>query len=315
MLRLDEWTGRAARALRPAVRALTRGLSTAPLVGLALLCGDASAAERQSGAPPSDVQGTPDTSADAKSGYHAFHPTPRALLREMSTDRPDLTESPYTVDAGHAQVEIEAVTRTRDEGVDRTGFMGFLVKMGLTPRTDLQVGFESLHEDVPDEMHPEDAGGDSGPSNLMVRLKWNLWGNDGGSTALALMPYVVLPTAEGETDAAGGLILPLAISGPWGTGLGTMAQVDAVPDEDGEGRHAEWLFTATVARDLFGNLAGFLEGTSGHRPKSEGSWTGLVNAGLTFAATPDLQLDSGARFGVSDAAEGAALFFGISYRR
>jgi hypothetical protein len=315
MLRLDEWTGRAAGVLRPAIRAVFRGLSTAPVVGIALLCCDAAAAERQNGSSTSEAEDTRDTSADAKSGYHAFHPTPRALLREMSTDRPDLTESPYTVDAGHAQVEVEAVTRTRDEGVDRTGYMGFLVKMGLTPRTDLQVGFESLHEDVPDEMGSEDGDGDTGPSNLTVRLKWNLWGNDGGGTAFAMMPYVVLPTAEGETDVAGGVILPLAISGPWGTGLGTMAQVDAVPNADGEGRHAEWLFTATVARDLFGDLAGFLEGTSGHRPKSEGSWTGLVNAGLTFAATPDLQLDTGARFGVSDAAEGSALFFGISYRR
>ena len=315
MLRLDEWTGLAAGTLRAAIRAAFRGLSTAPLVGLALLWGDASAAERQPWASTFEAQGSGDTSADTKSGYHAFHPTPQALLREMSTDRPDLTESPYTVDAGHAQVEVEAVTRTRDEGVDRTGYMGFLVKMGLTPRTDLQVGFESLHEDVPDEVEPEDGGGDTGPSNLTVRLKWNLWGNDGGGTAFAMMPYVVLPTAEGETDVAGGLILPLAISGPWGTGLGTMAQVDAVPDADGEGRHAEWLFTATVARDLFGDLAGFLEGTSGHRPRSEGTWTGLVNAGLTFAATPDLQLDTGARFGVSDAAEGSALFFGISYRR
>ena len=38
-------------------------------------------------------------------------------------------------------------------------------------------------------------------------------------------------------------------------------------------------------------------------------------AGLTFAATPDFQLDAGARLGVSDDAEGAAFFLGISYRR
>ena len=251
--------------------------------------------------------------SDEKAGYHLFRPTPRTLLREMSTDRPDLTESPYTVDAGHAQIEVEAVTLTHDESVDRTGFMGFLVKMGLTPRTDLQVGFESVHEDWSADADP--LTDDTGLSNLTVRLKWNLWGNDGDGSAGGVMPYVEIPTAEGETSAAGGLILPVAFPGPWDLGLGAMAQVDVLPDEEGDGHHTEWLLTGTVARDLFGDVGAFLEGTSGHRPRSEGTWTGLVNAGLTWGVTPDFQLDTGARLGVSDAAEGAAFFLGVSYRR
>src|SRR3712207_4619233 len=51
---------------------------------------------------------------EAKSGYHLFNPTPRALMREMSTDRPDKTESAYTVDAGHFQVEADVVAYGRD---------------------------------------------------------------------------------------------------------------------------------------------------------------------------------------------------------
>jgi hypothetical protein len=191
------------------------------------------------------------------------------------------------------------------------------VKLGLTPRTDLQLGFDSLHEEPLDDTFEPDGSpdGDTGPTNLTLRLKWNLWGNDGGSTAMAAMPYVEFPTAEDATEMAGGLIVPLSIAGPWETGLGTMAQMDVLPDADGDGHHVEMLFTGTVARDLFGDVAGFLEGTSGHRPRSEGDWTALVNAGLTFAATPDLQLDGGTRLGVTEDAEGVALFLGISYRR
>src|SRR5688572_5942243 len=48
----------------------------------------------------------PTESVPHKSHYHLFNPTPRAQMREMSTDRPDQTESPYTVDAGHVQVEM-----------------------------------------------------------------------------------------------------------------------------------------------------------------------------------------------------------------
>jgi hypothetical protein len=42
-------------------------------------------------------------------------------LREMSTDRPDKTESPYTVDAGHFQFEADLVS------------FGYSAKMGLLP--------------------------------------------------------------------------------------------------------------------------------------------------------------------------------------
>src|SRR6267143_1757097 len=49
-----------------------------------------------------------------KSGYTLFNPAPRELRREMSTDRPDKTESPYTVDAGHFQAEADILSYTYD---------------------------------------------------------------------------------------------------------------------------------------------------------------------------------------------------------
>ncbi|MDX2057383.1 MAG: hypothetical protein SFV24_06245, partial [Gemmatimonadales bacterium] len=36
----------------------------------------------------------------AKPRFTLFNPTPWAQARELSTDRPDMTESPYTVPAG-----------------------------------------------------------------------------------------------------------------------------------------------------------------------------------------------------------------------
>ena len=49
-----------------------------------------------------------------KRGYNLLNPTPEALLREFATDRPDRTESPFTVDAGHLQVEIDLLNYTYD---------------------------------------------------------------------------------------------------------------------------------------------------------------------------------------------------------
>src|SRR5262249_21358904 len=85
-----------------------------------------------------------------KSGYNLFKPVPKDQMREMSTDRPDQTESPYTVDAGHFQVEWNVFGFTRDrknvehsgERVDNYQYLAPNFKMGLTNRIDLQFVFD-----------------------------------------------------------------------------------------------------------------------------------------------------------------------------
>ncbi len=56
-----------------------------------------------------------------KSGCHLFNPVPTKLLRELNTDRPDKTESPFTVDAG---INL-GVTKSAD---DLNPFIGFSVR-------------------------------------------------------------------------------------------------------------------------------------------------------------------------------------------
>src|SRR6266581_8182675 len=47
-----------------------------------------------------------------KSGYNLFNPTPRGFMRELGADRPDKTDCPFTVDAGHFQVEMDFANLT-----------------------------------------------------------------------------------------------------------------------------------------------------------------------------------------------------------
>src|ERR1022692_3166856 len=55
-----------------------------------------------------------ETSTPDKGGYTLFNPMPNTLLRELSPARPDKTESPYTVDAGHFQLEMDFAIFTYD---------------------------------------------------------------------------------------------------------------------------------------------------------------------------------------------------------
>jgi hypothetical protein len=135
---------------------------------------------------------------------------------------------------------------------------------------------------------------------------------------MALMPFIKLPTGSREfTNGAteGGLIVPLAVSLPGETGLGLMVEADWLEDADGSGYHPEWLTTATLGRDLAGPIGAFVEFTAGLRPKREGDWVGTANAGLTYGPTPNLQLDAGLLLGVSEEADGATFFTGLSFRR
>ena len=54
------------------------------------------------------------TRAD-KSAFHLFNPTPKELMREFATDRPDKTESAYSVDAGHFQFETDILIFSSDK--------------------------------------------------------------------------------------------------------------------------------------------------------------------------------------------------------
>lgn len=110
-------------------------------------------------------------------------------LRPLSTDRPDTTESPHTVDCGHFQFEMEVANWDRDGGSNTYNFAEINVKIGLAANTDLQIV-------LPAFSHEE--SGAEGFGEMELRLKQNLWGNDDGPTALALMPFIKLPTASGD---------------------------------------------------------------------------------------------------------------------
>ncbi|MDB4518052.1 hypothetical protein N9118_00685 [Akkermansiaceae bacterium] len=87
----------------------------------------------------SPIDGVPATSE--KSNYNLFNPTPNSLLRELSPDRPDATESPLTVDAGRFAVEMSLFDFRRDGGVESTTWGAINFKAGLNHNTDLQTIF------------------------------------------------------------------------------------------------------------------------------------------------------------------------------
>ncbi len=270
------------------------------------------------------LQGAEPPAAD-KGQYHLFNPTPRQWMREMSTDRPDATESPYTVDAGHFQLEADLLNFAYDRynpekdgtRVHAYSFAAVNLKAGLLNNLDLQLivptyNYVRIRDGTTgDTMHLNGFG------DIVARAKYNVWGNDGGTTAFGIMPFIKLPTAQddlGNGSVEGGLILPLAVQCPKGWALGLMTEVDAIRDDTGDGHHAEFINTITVGRGLVGNLGMFIEFFSLVSAESDSDWVGTFNTGFTYGLTRDLQLDAGINIGLTRSAEDWNPFVGVSWR-
>lgn len=261
------------------------------------------------------------TAEGEKRAYSLFRPTPDALLRDLSTDRPDKTESPYTVDAGRFQVETDLVAFTYDDTnavTTRTwDVIPFNFKVGLAHDTDLQVVFGSFSRIL---TRDEDAGTratSDGTGDLVFRLKRNVWGNDGGRTALAIMPFVKLPTNTlGELNDAveGGVIVPLAIDLGRGVGLGLMTEVDILQNEDSGRYSPSFINSGTVGFDLTKQLGLYLEVFTERSTEDGADLVATFDAGLTFALTDNIQLDAGVNLGITDAADDINVFAGQSVR-
>jgi hypothetical protein len=260
-----------------------------------------------------------------KSRFHLFNPTPRELLRELSADRPDKTESAYTVDAGHFQIEMDVLNYTYDRHntersntrAESVGIAPMNLKLGLLNNLDLQVVLESYTSIRVHDLSTGVVEKRRGFGDMIVRTKLNLWGNDAGTTALALMPFIKLPTNQddlGNNSVEGGIIAPLAVALPAGWGMGMMTEVDFVRDSVEGGHHPEFVNTLTFSHGIVGKLAGYIEFFSLVSTESDADWVGTLDCGLTYSLTDDIQLDAGLNIGLTRSADDLSPFIGLTWR-
>ena len=256
-----------------------------------------------------------------KTGSNLFRPVPAELLREITTDRPDKTESPITVDAGHFQIETDIVNYTADRSqqekneafaVAATNF-----KVGVLNNMDLQVIVESYNWTRTKDFKTGQTDRASGFGDVTLRWKTNFWGNDGGPTAFGMMPFVKLPTSGddlGNGAVEGGLILPLLVrlSSEWE--VGTMVEVDQARNSAADGYHQEFIYSITIGHDIARNFDGYLELFSNVSNEAHSAWVVSVDCGVGYRITPNVQLDAGVNIGLTDAADDFNPFIGLSMR-
>ena len=246
----------------------------------------------------------------SQKGYHLFNPTPRDQMREFSIDRPDVTESPISVDPGHFQFEGDVIKWTRDsKGTsNRTvSLWNGLYKMGLTHSWDIHIGVElyNIYQD------PEANTLDKGYGATTIRLKHNFWGNDGGTkTALGMIPYVTFVNGNPlDSDVIYGVGFPFAYALNDNLDLGAQPQFDFVLNA--EGKHdVSYFQTVVLGGTLKGNFDFYIEGLAVFPPGEEQF---LVNGGLIYNVSPNVKIDIATNQGINRAAP-TRVYLGLSFR-
>lgn len=257
-----------------------------------------------------------------KSQYNLFNPTPRALWREFSTDRPDKTETPFTVDAGNYTMEADLFIYTRDTNSPdgtRTESFNFFVpnfKVGLTNNIDLQIIPEvyNIVRTTPKGGSHEEA---SGFGDITVRVKVNFFGNDGGKYALGMMPFIKIPTNQnnlGNNSIEGGIIFPFAISLSEKWDVGMQTEFDLNKNQDASGYNVGFVNTVSFGYQIDSKWSTYFELFTKKTTERGADFVATFDTGLKYLLTENVQLDAGINIGLTQAADDLQPFVGLSVR-
>jgi hypothetical protein len=247
--------------------------------------------------------------SDGKSAYSLFNRVPEAELRPLSTDRPDVTESPYTVDAGWYQIELDvAVSRFDKNEQLSTSYLQSNIKVGLNHYMDLQFIVD------PFDYSPN---GQQVRNNSQMRLKINLFGNDSGDVAAALLPFVTFTDGKPETTnkkMGAGLAIPLFFALPEDWSLGAMVQWTWGYDESLDGYQLNYLTSFSLSREIKEKLSGFIEYAANSDVDKSSPGAHQIGLGLVYLQTPSQQWDIGVFTGITDANQDYVPFLGYTAR-
>jgi hypothetical protein len=152
--------------------------------------------------------------------------------------------------------------------------------------------------------------------DITSRLKWNVWGNDGGKTALSLSGFVKFPTAEGNLSNdryEGGPAVEFSAQLPLELQLVVNEAVDCYGDQ-GDDAQAVFQQSVGLQRRIVGNLDLFCMFNSWVGTEGNSDWSGSIAPGLSYRLSSNVELFARSGFGVNGYAPDYEPDFGARVR-
>lgn len=233
-------------------------------------------------------------------------------MRNFATDRPDITESAYSVDAGHFQLETDlykrSITKTNGSKETLKTFNNINLKYGLTNSADIQFVVSSYEKSITSSQVANDVK--EGFGGLTIRFKQNIFGNDKGKVALAIMPFVNITLHKGDM-LAGGIIIPASFELPQGWSAGAQIEVDFVKPTHSN-IQSTYIASATLGHQFYKKLNFFIENVVTFEASNDQAFY-FLNGGFTYNLLPDLILDAGTYYCLAESSS-RTVFVGCSFR-
>jgi hypothetical protein len=232
---------------------------------------------------------------------------------DISTDRPDQSESPYLVDKGYFQMEA-GITSENDEPVKdfKTTTLSapsLLFRYGIAKNVELRSGIEVLTGKT---TISGSSTSQSGMSPIMVGTKIKLFTEKGSAPETSLILSITLPFKDNsafQSDYIGTdfrfvmtnnltkrFTLSYNIGGEFGAGA---------PGATG-------IYTVSLGASIVNKLGGFVE-LYGFMPQKF-SPDHRFDAGLTYLILKNVQVDASFGFGISERSPDFFVGGGVSVR-
>lgn len=265
-----------------------------------------------------------DVSSTDKSQYNLFNPVPEDEMRSFATDRPTKSDTPYTVDAGHFQYEADLVNWTYDHyNTSQTTVSNVLVgdpvlKAGLTNHTDLEIALAPININQTRNRLTGAQANNFGFGDVYTRVKFNLFGDDGGDYAMAVVPYVKAPTASqyiGNNHWEGGGYAPFIVALPNDWTMNITTEMDILENALLNGTHSNFSNLINFSHPVFSdNVTGYVEFWSDVNNDVGAQTAYTLDFALSWIVKDNLQLDGGVNVGLNKAANDVQPYLGISQR-
>lgn len=241
--------------------------------------------------------------------------------REFCPDRPGLGTPACTVEPGTMMLEMGladwTLDRTADTRTDAWGFGDALLRAGLTPSLEVQLGWTMLGHVRERDRATGDVNSCTRTGDVTIALRQNLSNPDGSGFSVALMPYATLPIGGdgvGAGDWGAGLIVPASFD-LGALSLGLTPHVDAAVDGDGDGRHLAYGSVVGLDFNVSDDISMAAE-VSVTRDRDPGGHSTEALAGLSagWQADDDSQWDIGANLGLNRDSPDVELYVGFARR-
>ncbi len=294
-------------------------------MGIAIMLWSASAAVANDPAATSPAA----TGPEDKRQCTLFNPAPSDQLRDIDTDRPDKTNSPHTIDAGHLQIEFGLFdylyNRDRYHGAnartDALGLAQFNIRLGVLNNVELNAilnpyQFERNTDNTARQSSRQTTLGDT-----IIGGKFNFWGDDSADkvwdTAFGIQPQFKIATAR---DPSGNghpelvVNVPLAINFPADFVLTVQTASGWERNSTNTGYVASWENSASLDHTIFGKLDGYLEYWSAVTTERHQEAEQTLDFGGLYTLTDSLVLDMGVSLGLNHASPSVEWTAGATVR-